>query len=660
MKLLRFAVLLGLCLLLCGCTEELPAQTTLPTTAATEPSPTETTPPTTEYIGLTLHQDTAEAVDTSLAHFTLSGFSDPNAPLTVNGTAVERNADGSFSYECPLVPGDNTVTVSHKEDAASFRVYRRYCLQYFTPDTPRSYCSDATVYVRAAIRDGSTVTAQLAGIPIELTPATDQLGTGLQPGFVLYDGQLALPEKVEEEFSLGSLELSVTCDGITESYSSGELVCLATPPIAWGDPAATPEGYRNVGSGYIAEIIDVSVETFNGDTNDDYSHPTYNYLPEGTVDYVSASTVTNADGIRTKLLRCGVRVYERSKNTPHQYLTYVIDCYRGTLPNENTVNVAAMEVRGHHSYLTLDVAWKAPFYFDFESQEYEDARFRKYTVEEFTATYVDITFCYATAVTGVPEIGDNHPLFSGCEWIVGAADHTLRLYLKNPGGLYGWDAYYNENDQLVFQFLNPVSVQKSDNPYGVDLTGVTVMLDVGHGGLDVGASGRTAQGNVYSEAERNVAQALLIRRELESMGATVVMNRQTNEDTVTQRERIRYLKEVAPDLCLAIHHNGASDSPGHEGFEIYYFTTYSNDATRHIFATTEAAQLYRSHYLGWHFYYVARQTVCPIVLVEGGYMSNPYDMERIADEAILQQKAQAIAQGVANYFLARTEALENS
>lgn len=662
MKLFRFVLAVSVALALCCGALLLLKEPALPqeTTAGTWPTqqtlPTQPTE-TTAYIGLTLTGDAGQPVDTSLDYFTVSGFSDPAAPLSVNGEPVSRREDGWFTCDCPLAPGENAVTVVHKEETVTYQVNRRYCLQYFSPDAPRSYCSDAQVYVRASLRTGSTVTALLGGIRLELTPSVDQLGAGVQDGFTLYTGEYALPEKVEADFSLGALQLSVTCDGITEDYSSGELRCLAAPQILWSDADSTPEGYRNVGSGYILEIVDRTAESFDGWMNNDHSNPTFNYLPEGTVDYVSASTVVSADGIRTKLLRCGVRVYERSKNTPYNYLTYVVDCYRGTLPNENSVAVAGMDIRGHHTYLTLDVAWKAPFFFDFEPQEYANPQFRKFTVEDFTATYVDITFCYATGVSGVPEIGEDHPLFSGCEWIQNTSDHTLRLYLKNPGGLYGWDAYYNENDQLVFRFLNPVAVKKADNAYGADLTGITVMIDVGHGGVDVGASGRTAQGAVYSEAERNVAQALLVKQELERMGARVIMNRNSNADTVTQRERIRYLIETAPDLCLAIHHNGASNNPGQEGFEAYYFTTFSHDATECIYRATEQAQLYRSHYLAWHFYYVARQTACPIVLIEGGYMSNRHDMQGIADDALMLRKAQAIAQGVADYFLERTEEL---
>ena len=70
----------------------------------------------------------------------------------------------------------------------------------------------------------------------------------------------------------------------TQPSSSAATQPTTTPATA---PPANPTGgnYINVGSGYIAEVIQANVETFDGGKYDDYSHPTNNYLPEGTMDY---------------------------------------------------------------------------------------------------------------------------------------------------------------------------------------------------------------------------------------------------------------------------------------------------------------------------------------------------------------------------------------
>lgn len=657
---------IALCLLLSGCvqtveppqtTDPVPLQTTAPaeTTVPIETTvPVQTTAPT-EYIGLTMDQ-TPEPISTYEEVFTLSGMSDPAEPVMIGGVQVPQAEDGSFTYQVPLEPSENLITVTHKEETVSYTVHRRYCVQDYSPSEARSYGSGATVFLRVLAREGSEVTAFFREETKTLKKTVDQLGSGAAEGFALYTGQIYLPENNEEDLDMGVVVFSVTCDGITEVYSSGSLICTAKVPYRFQDASATPEGYRNVGSGYIVEVVDQSVETFYGYGNDDYSDPTYNYLPKGTVDYGYIETVTSDSGEQTyKLLRCGVRVYYKIKNTPNTTQSAAVDCYSGYLPDHNQIEVASIQVEDHHTYLTLDTVWKAPFFLDFEEQDYIDPSTRDFTVDRFDATYVDIRFCYATEVGGSIKIPADNPLFSHAEWINNGPDHTLRLYLKVEGGFYGWDAYYNGNDQLVFQFLNPVTVKPADNAYGADLTGVRIMIDVGHGKGDTGAFGMDSLGLGWIESERNLNLAYMLKEELERMGATVILNRTSQEEVLTQRERICFLKQEAPDYCIAIHHNSGGANTERSGFETGYFTTFSQLATDHIHYTAKSTGAYDTSLVMWYFYYVNRQTICPQVLTECGFMTNPGDFEKIIDEEANRQKAIAMAQGIANYFLEVTE-----
>lgn len=636
-------------------TEETTAPTAEPTTEPTAAPTEEPTVPPTESVGLHISEPVQQVSDTYLEAITLSGSGDPMYSVSVNGAEVALDENGCFSCDVPLEVGENVITVSHKEEEVTYYVNRRYCVQFFTPNAPTTYGADASVFIKIAVRDGSTVKATFRGEEIKMKATVDQLASGIDEGFVLYSGYSIMPENNKTEKNFGPVEFTVTCDGITETYSSGDLTCAARGEWKKSDPDATPEGYRNVGSGYIAEVVDVSVETFNGQNVDDRSHPTYNYLPKGTVDYCYPGNYVSADGSKTyKLLRCGVRVYHRVKNTPYTTTSAAVDCYYGTLPDHNEINVASIMVDGHHTYLTLDCLWKAPFFFDFEEQAYTDASIRDYTVEQFDANYIDITFCYATQVGGDIRIPEDHPLFSSAEWIENTSDYTLRLYLKVQGGLYGWDAYYNAYGQLVFQFLNPVTVAKADNAYGADLTGVTILIDVGHGKEDTGAAGRDSNGKYWVESERNLALANELKEELESIGATVVINRTSQEEVLTQRERIRFMKEVAPDYSISIHHNSNSALRSQNGFETGYFTTYSQPAVQLMHEAAEASGIYKSSRTMWHKHYVTRQTICPNVLVECGFMSNTYDADHMSGEW-MQKKAEAMTQGIVNYFLEVTE-----
>ena len=434
------------------------------------------------------------------------------------------------------------------------------------------------------------------------------------------------------------------------------------PPPTETDPTeppaptlpVTPSGgnYVDVGYGNIAEIIQLNAETFSGQTLDDYSCPTNNYLPKGTMDYYKI--VTSQDGkISYVLLRSGQRIYLTRKIYPPVQHVDVTKQYQGTLPDHNEIRVDSLETVDNHSILTLDCLWNAPFYLEIGPQKYAAPNAgskRDFNISSLTVTYVDITFCYATAFTGDITIPANHPLFKSAEVIQNESDYTLRLRLRKTGGFYGWDAYYNEAGQLCFRFLNPAKAKASDNFYGADLTGVKIMLDVGHGGLDGGAVKKDATGKEWTESTLNMMLSKLLKTELESMGAAVTLIR-TSDVNLDTDARVETLVNAAPDLCVAIHQNVYEPDSKVSGFDSMFFTPFSQLAAKKIYDQTVKTEIYAKNHLRWNVYFTCRQSVCPVVLTENGYMTNPADMAGMINEGTLAAKAQAIAQGVADYFL---------
>ena len=461
--------------------------------------------------------------------------------------------------------------------------------------------------------------------------------------------------------------MSSSSTGTSESGSEASSSVVTQPSSSVAPPTSsvpsstapklpvTPSGgnYINVGSGYIAEVVQVNVETFTGSTVDDYSHPTNNYLPEGTVDYCAKDLVygSNTKYVR---LRSGHRVYLEKKVYPPVRKEPEVKQYAGHLPDHNEIGVVSLKTVGRHSVLTLDCLWKAPFYFKTNQSGYANPNGgsnRDYAVSSNNATYVDITFCYATVFTGNVSIPAGHPLFKSAEVIKNDSDYTLRLHLRKAGSFYGWYAYYNDNDQLCFQFLNPAKATVADNKYGADLSGVTVMIDVGHGGLDGGAVGKDANGTEWDEAHLNLILANALKTELESVGATVIMNR-TGDTTIDINARQENLMDTAPDICVAIHQNSYSSAKV-GGFDSMYFTPWSQLLAKNVRDYTKETGVYTKTHLKWSVgYFMMRQTICPIILTENGYMSNPDDLVAMIDLTKLEIKATAMAHGIADYFLA--------
>ena len=628
-----------------------------PSESTHQSSNSNTTPPasstvTTAPAGLEILFPTESYMVTTKDTITFQGNSDPDLALTINGKKVTRNADGSFNYQATLTSGENTFDISYNGETVTYTVECRYVVEYFSPSDAQTYGSGATVFFQVSARTGSAVTATFNGATINLVQGPNQSGFGASEGFTIYVGEYTLTNTNVTDLDLGQITFTATYNEITETYTSGNIICQKSSQILSSDPSVTPSTgeYQDVGSGYIGEVINYSAETFYYWDNDGYSHPVNNYLPQGTLDYVSTEVLTSNDGKETfRIMRCGYRVFTK-KNNPPAAKTTVLNCYIGTLPDHNEIGYVSMENQGQYSVMTLDVMWKAPFRLLLEAQDYRNPNGgggRSYAVSAFTSTYVDITFCYATVFTGDLVIPADNPLFSHATLTQNESDCTLRLHFKEAGAFYGWDANYNEQGQLCFSFLNPPKVTASDNAYGVDLTGIKIMLDVGHGGVDGGAGGTTSAGIRYNESERNLNLALLLKTELEKMGATVLLNREDNS-TRTVDERILMMRGSNVDLLIAIHHNSNSGNTS-SGFDSFYYSPFSHVVTHKVNDATKAAGIYSSSDVGWHIYYMGRQTYCPVVLTENGYMSNPTDMD--ADQATNVKKAQAIAQGIADYYL---------
>lgn len=624
------------------------------TTASDSTPQSQPTQGTTQFVGLTVQPSVADGGATTQETLVLTGTSDPAASLTVNGAEVPRKEDGSFTWQVALTVGENEIVIAHKQETVRYQVQRRYVVESFAPAGDQTYGSGATIRFEVAARDGSQVTAEFNGKKITLEKSDIQLGSGVPEGFAVYIGEYKLTNTNTSDLNLGVVTYTAQCEGITEVCASGKIICQKTTEILASDPSVTPSygDYIDVGSGYIVEIVGYAAETFDGDTKDDYSHPTNNYLPKGTVDYCSTQLTQNGK-LKYVLLRCGRRVYVDKKNTPATDRTQVADCYIGKLPDHNEIGFVSMQQVGNHTVLTLDCLWKAPFLFDILPQNYaypDAGANRSYEITSFTATYIDITLCYTTKFTGTVQIPEGNPLFKSAELIQNESDCILRLHLKKTGGFYGWDCYYNEAGQLCFEFLNPAKVTAADNAYGADLTGVTIMIDVGHGGVDGGATGTDAEGTRWSESGRNMDLSYALRKELESMGATVIFNRE-GKVTLTVDERLLILKNAKPDYCVAVHHNSIDGYPNINGFGTYYYSPYSKLAAEQVYLNTKEIDVYQSSLLTWHNYYVARMSTCPVVLTENGYMSNLFDLNNALNPDAIQKKAVAIAQGIADYFL---------
>jgi len=250
---------------------------------------------------------------------TFQGTSDPTLNLTINGQLVSRDAEGNFSYTVQLNNGNNTFEVAYNGETIVYTAEYRYVVEYYSPSNAQTYGSGATVFFEVSARTGSTVSAAFNGATITLNEGANQSGFGASEGFTIYVGEYTLTNLNTTDLELGQITFTATCNGITETYSSGNITCQKSGQVLGSDPSVTPStgGYQDVGSGYIGEVINYSAETFYYWDNYGYSHPVNNYLPEGTLDYVTTDILTSDNGEETfRIMRCGYRVFTKKNNPP--------------------------------------------------------------------------------------------------------------------------------------------------------------------------------------------------------------------------------------------------------------------------------------------------------------------------------------------------------
>ncbi len=594
----------------------------------------------------------SKKITTKESAYTFTGKADPQKTLTLNGKKVAVKENGSFTKKVNLKAGKNTFTFAQGKHKQTYTVEYQYVLiKRFTPDESKTYSGGKVISVSVTARKGSTATATFRGKKIKLTARSGQTGT-----FVKYAGKFTLPKSKSIDINYGKIKFCVKNKVKSETVQSGNIICKkaksTTAKYKKNDPAYNLSGgrYLDVGKGKIAEVVCYEAETFNANSTNDWSRPTNNYLPKGTVDYCSNKYAYYREDDEVKkyaVMRCGLQTYTTKKDSiDEKKKIKVTKVYNGTLPTYNKIEVASFKNGTTHTTLTVDTMWKAPFYFKIP-QSYVNPSNQDYRITKATYKYIDITFCYATVFKGKINIPKDNPIFKSAKIIKNESDYTLRLYLKEKGSFYGWMADFNAKGQLVFRFLNPAKIVKAKNAYGYDLTGVKILVDVGHGGKDPGAV--SCIGNA-TEASRNLVLAKLIKKELEGIGATVYMTRTSNVDCSTDG-KLKSLRKIKPDYCVAVHHD-SNDWSSLNGFCSYYSQPFSMQAAKYIRSQMTKTKIYKKNQIDWHFYYMARATACPVVLTENGYLSNYYDCNKILNTKENQQKAKAIVKGIVQYFKA--------
>ncbi|MBI2863797.1 MAG: N-acetylmuramoyl-L-alanine amidase [Chloroflexi bacterium] len=226
-----------------------------------------------------------------------------------------------------------------------------------------------------------------------------------------------------------------------------------------------------------------------------------------------------------------------------------------------------------------------------------------------------------------------------------------------------------------------------------DLTGAfepeaTVVIDPGHGGLEIGAVGRFPDGTVLREKDVNLQVANRVAELLKKAGYRVIQTRtaDTSVSSVNKglagagkldiaadlQARMDIANNARATLFLAIHFNGHSD-PDQRGTEMFYgrgrphsgqslrFATLMQQKTVAALSAVGYATVnrgvkddQRAVGTGNYLYLLGpnaeRPTTMPGALAEGLFLTNAADLAQLRDPKVIEAIARAYAAAVSEYL----------
>ncbi len=180
----------------------------------------------------------------------------------------------------------------------------------------------------------------------------------------------------------------------------------------------------------------------------------------------------------------------------------------------------------------------------------------------------------------------------------------------------------------------------------------TIILDVGHGGTDLGARAKSP----YCEEKKLCLQtARLVKKHLNQLGYHVVMTRESDA-YVSLARRVEIATQAGGDLFVSVHYN-STRNPIAKGIEVFFDSKEDKVRAKsskkladavlgRVLRRTEAV----SRGVKKGNFYVIRETSMPAILVEGGFISNPDERGRLRTREYQEKIALGIADGVDRFI----------
>jgi len=542
-------------------------------------------------------------ITTSLSSFYLNGESDPSQPLYLNGKPVEnRSPKGYFGVLVPLSVGKNTFTFTQPNSSATCTITRT---------ASSGYEKMNAVEIPAS---STFPQSQEYRMPREKITLSCQAPAGAKVSVKLNGKTYSMKQTSGPTNPSGLYKATYSVEYTIPSYSgTPRNIDLGAPAytVNYKGTVKTKTAPANIGvimkgSPYYAEVIYDVIDTYNEPVS---GNGAAYELYKGMVDSVTGMTGSYAR------LSSGQWVY-KSK----------VKIYSLARPATPVVKSAVYSAGNDNDVFELNMTSPAAAIVSYDGQK----------------VVLNVSAPASAAIPGLP----SNSLISSinCSTSIYASEYVLTR--KDNAVIEGYYIEKTDNGIKLVLKRKP-KVQSSTAP----LTGITIMLDAGHGGSEPGAIGPL--GNSYAEKDINLAFAFKLKKELESKGANILMTR-TNDATISLADRLTASRNARPDMFISLHANSMADDVDISkisGFSVFYREALSKSAAQLVYDAVIKEHGKNKHGVNKKNFYVTRNTWAPSFLIESDFVPNPTAFEWLTNDAEQTKLAKTITSAIVQYYM---------
>ncbi len=183
---------------------------------------------------------------------------------------------------------------------------------------------------------------------------------------------------------------------------------------------------------------------------------------------------------------------------------------------------------------------------------------------------------------------------------------------------------------------------------GLPLSGISVLLDAGHGGSASGALGADPD---WPEKQINLETALTLQKMLRQAGAEVNMTR-TEDIDLSLRDRLDNTLAQAPDVFLSLHADSAADNVDtsqYSGVRLYSKSELALPLAQCIANQLISIGRTAETVTGSRLYLCRAESTLSL-LIENEFITSPYGLETLLSDSGRNAFCSAVTQGLADYF----------